>query len=105
MLAELMKAWGTEKVSAVASAEEALDLLSRERFTLILSDYRLEGMDGVKFLEQVRQSGDLTPVLLLTGAPQERDIIRAVQQPNVDVFAKPFRLADLNGAMQRLLAA
>ena len=105
MLGELLVALGAEPVREVASAEEAIEILSRERFSLIISDYRLEGMDGVQFLERIRQSGDGTPVLLLSGAPEPQALLRASRHPKVDMFAKPFGIAQLSGAMQRLLAA
>ena len=105
MLGQLLMALGADKVIDVASAEEALELLTRESFSIILSDYRLEGMDGVQFLDQIRQSGDATPVLLITGAPEQQALLRASKHVKVDVFPKPFRIAELSAAMDRLLAA
>ena len=105
ILAELLTALGAQKVRQVTSAEEALDVLQQERFTIILSDYRLEGMDGVQFVEHLRQTGDRTPVIMLSGAPDKPGVIRATRQELVDFFPKPFRSSDLACAMDRLLAA
>ena len=105
ILAELLTALGAQKVRQVTSAEEALTILQQERFTIILSDYRLEGMDGVQFVEQLRQTGDRTPVIMLSGAPDKPGVIRATRQELVDFFPKPFRSSDLACAMDRLLAA
>jgi FixJ family two-component response regulator len=73
-------------------------------FSMILADYRLEGMDGVQFVEQLRATGDETPVIMLSGAPDKNGVIRATSHTKVDFFAKPFRVADLMGAMDRLAA-
>src|SRR5881394_2247863 len=105
LLGQLLTALGADKVSDVASAEEALELLTRESFSIILSDYRLEGMDGVEFLDRIRQSGEATPVVLITGAPEQQAGLRASKHAKVDVFPKPFRIAELRAAMDRLLAA
>jgi CheY-like chemotaxis protein len=105
ILAELLSALGAQKVRQVTSAEEALTLLQQERFTIILSDYRLEGMDGVQFVEQLRRAGDRTPVIMLSGAPDKPGVMRASRQELVDFFPKPFRSSDLACAMDRLLAA
>ena len=78
MLASLLTVLGTKNVCQAKSAEQGLDILKTQKFTVIISDYRLEGMDGVQFLEQLRAQGDQTPVLLLSGAPEK---------------AKPFRVA------------
>jgi len=104
-LNSLMTALGAERVCEAESAEEALQLIGKERFDLIVSDYRLEGMNGVEFLEQVRAQGNQTPILLLSGAPDKAGVIRATQQPKADFFAKPFKIVDLTDAMNRLLAA
>ena len=104
-LNSLMTALGAERVCEAESAEEALQLIGKERFDLIVSDYRLEGMNGVEFLEQVRAQGNQTPILLLSGAPDKAGVIRANQQPKADFFAKPFKIVELTDAMNRLLAA
>jgi len=104
-LSSLMMALGVQKVSEVESAEQALKLVEQERFDLIVSDYRLDGMSGVEFLEQVRAKGNQTPVLLLSGAPDKRGVIRTTQLKKADFFTKPFKIVELTDAMERLLAA
>src|SRR5438046_6283176 len=104
-LTSLMSALGAENVCEAESAEAALELVKDRRFDLIVSDYRLEGMDGVEFLEQVRALGNETPVLLLSGAPDKAGVIRASKQSKADFFSKPFRIVEITDAMERLLAA
>jgi len=70
-LTSLMTALGAETVCEAESAEQALEMVEQQQFDLIVSDYRLEGMNGVEFLEQVRAKGNQTPVLLLSGAPDK----------------------------------
>jgi DNA-binding NtrC family response regulator len=105
MLGELLQMMGTGKVRQVPSAEKALEVLATESFSIILSDYRLEGMNGVQFIERLRQMGDRTPVVMLSGAPDKQAVLRASRQERVDFFPKPFRIVELTGAMHRLLAA
>ena len=103
-LATLLQSLGVDHVTQARSAEDALDTLKTQRFSLIVADYRLEGMDGVEFLEQLRAGGDLTPVIMLSGAPDKTGVIRATRQPKVHFFSKPFRVADFMGAMDRMAA-
>lgn len=105
MLGQLFTALGVSRVQRASSAEEALDILDREQFAMIVSDYRMGGMDGVAFIEQLRDRGNTTPVLMLSGAPDKLGVIRAANQPRVDFFAKPFELRQLVGAMERLAEA
>ena len=104
-LTSLMSALGAEKVCEAESAEDALELVKDQSFDLIVADYRLEGMNGVEFLEKVRGQGNQTPILLLSGAPDKAGVIRATQQSKADFFTKPFRIVEITDAMERLLAA
>lgn len=54
---------------SVLSAEDALEKLETEYFDAIVSDYKMPGMDGLEFLEAVRNDGryDDTPFILFTG--------------------------------------
>jgi DNA-binding NtrC family response regulator len=105
ILAELFAAVGISRVVRAGSAEEALGILQNQEFAIIVSDYRMAGMDGVAFVEQLRATGNRTPVLMLSGAPDKMGVIRAARQPAVDFFPKPFELQQLVGAMERLAEA
>ena len=83
LIGQVLASAGVGSVCKAHSAEEALEILLTRSFQLLIADYRLEGMNGVEFLETLRASGDLTPLLLLTGAPDKAGVIRAVSQPNV----------------------
>ena len=95
---------GIENIRPAKSAEIALQILDREEFSLIVSDYRLEGMSGIELLERLRGNGNQTPVLLLSGAPDQAGVIRAGQHAGVDFHPKPFLLKEFMGAVDRLAA-
>jgi len=104
-LATLLNVLGTETVRQASSAEKALEIIKGEKFSLIVSDYRLEGMNGVEFLDQLRAQGNQTPVLLLSGAPETAAVIRATNHQHVDFFGKPFQMSDFCDAVERLAEA
>ena len=103
LVGQVLISAGVRSVCQARSAEQALEILQTRTFKLLIADYRLEGMNGVEFLETLRASGDQTPLLLLTGAPDKAGVIRAVSQPKVDVFGKPFRIAEFVDAINRLM--
>jgi CheY-like chemotaxis protein len=103
-LSNLLKALGAETVHEASSAELALELVKKHQITFILTDYRLEGMNGVQFLEQLRGSGNQTPVIVLSGSPDKTGVMRAASYNRVDFFGKPFRMEELSGAIDRLVA-
>lgn len=104
-LSSLMTALGAQQVREAETAEEALKMVEQEQFDLIVSDYRLDGMSGVEFLEKVRAKGNQTPVLVLSGSPDKKGVIRTTQLKKADFFTKPFKIVELTDAMERLLAA
>lgn len=102
---KLFSALGVTTICQAASAEEALAVLNTRRFAMILCDYRMEGMDGVELLERLRAQGNATPVVMVSGAPDKAGVIRALNHPRVSFFAKPFHVAELIGAMEKLAEA
>jgi CheY-like chemotaxis protein len=102
---QLLRALGVDDICEASSAEEALEIVTSRKFAVILCDYRMEGLDGVQFVERIRQRGDQTPVIMLSGAADKTGVIRATQYPGVDFFAKPFEIGELTGAMERMAEA
>jgi CheY-like chemotaxis protein len=49
------------------SAEAGLDLLHTHHFDLVVTDYKMGGMDGIAFIAHLRQRSPGTPVILLSG--------------------------------------
>ena len=102
---KLFSALGVKDISQAASAEEALCILKTRPFAMILCDYRMEGMNGVELLENLRGQGIQTPMVMVSGAPDKAGVIRALNHRKVDFFTKPFQVADLVGAMEKLAEA
>jgi CheY-like chemotaxis protein len=104
-LSTLLHALGAQTVTEAESAEKALEFLKTRSFSFILTDYRLGGMNGVQFLEELRASGNQTPVIVLSGAPDKTGVMRAATYNRVDFFGKPFHMDELTGAIDRLAVA
>jgi PAS domain S-box-containing protein len=68
------------KISIALSAEEALDKLSRERFDIIISDYKMPRMNGIEFLEALRRTGNDTPFIIFTGKGEEEVAMDALNK-------------------------
>lgn len=67
------------EVSTALSPRQALEIIDKERFDAIVSDFRMPGMDGVEFLKTIRERGDNTPFILFTGKGNEEVFIDAFQ--------------------------
>ena len=69
---------GDIRVEGVTSAGEALERLAGSSYDAIISDYRMPGMDGIAFLKRLRESGNATPFIILTGRGREQVAIEAL---------------------------
>lgn len=90
-------------VTSFANGKDAYDRLSREPFTLLLTDIVMPQMDGI---ELARKASELDPdlkIMFITGFAA----VTLNNEPPKDarVLSKPFHLKDLVREVDRLLAA
>ncbi len=62
----VLKQEGFVSITAT-SAEEAIELLRTHHFDLVVTDYKMGGMDGITFIAHLRDVAPGTPVILLSG--------------------------------------
>src|ERR1035438_10509329 len=63
---EILEMQGYRAVSAY-SGQDALDKIKRQKFDLLVTDFRMEGMNGLELAKQVHASSPEIPVILVTG--------------------------------------
>jgi two-component system, chemotaxis family, CheB/CheR fusion protein len=93
MLEQLLKMNGA-LVTSATSGDEALRIMAKEYFDVVLSDISMPGMDGFEFLNRLRALPDHrdVPVLALTGFGRPEDIERAIKAGFFSHMTKPFDL-------------
>ncbi|MBX7277742.1 sigma-54 dependent transcriptional regulator [Pseudomonas sp. ERGC3:05] len=75
---------------AVGSAEEALEAVDQESFSLVVSDVNMPGMDGHQLLGLLRARQPQLPVLLMTAHGAVERAVDAMRQGAADYLVKPF---------------
>jgi DNA-binding NtrC family response regulator len=86
---------------AVESAEEALTLLGREEFFMVITDARLGGMSGYEFLAKIHNQWPDLPVLMLTAYATPKLAVEAIKAGAIDYVSKPFAPEELLHAVTR----
>ena len=91
-------------VDTAANGEEALAKIQKDNPDLVILDVRMEGMDGIEVLKRVRQSGNKTDVIMVTGVSEKESMDKANELGVIGYIHKPLILDELEQVvMKRLL--
>lgn len=77
-------------VSYAASADEALEKMAKESYSLLISDIIMPGMNGLEFLKLVKNQWPLTKVIMFTAYASTDTAVKAMRLGAVDYIPKPF---------------
>ena len=96
-LAEQLSLVGVFEPAEAATAGEAEQLLASttNRYDAVLLDIGLPDGDGRELCTRLRRQGLKIPIIMLTGADAEQDVVRGLDAGANDYIAKPFRLNEL----------
>lgn len=90
-------------VTAVESAVEALEILKRNTFRLVLCDIMMQGLDGFQFLEKLDHTGIQVPVVMMTGYSTMENAVKSLAMGAVGYIPKPFTADELLTIIRRSL--
>ncbi|MCP4869332.1 MAG: sigma-54-dependent Fis family transcriptional regulator [Proteobacteria bacterium] len=89
LLLVVLKKAGYEP-TAVAGGEQALELLSEQRFPVVISDIRMPGMDGRELLAEITAREFDTYVVMMSAYGGDEVAIECMKAGAYDYFNKPF---------------
>ena len=101
----LIQALKREKyhVEGAASATEALRKLAEKNYDLVITDIRMERMDGMELMRQVRARWPDTLVIVMTAFASIDTAIRSIHEGAYDYLSKPYEVDDLRLTVRRAL--
>jgi DNA-binding NtrC family response regulator len=93
-VADVLRHAGYE-VECSASAVEALPILGRKRFDVVVTDLQMPGMDGLEFIRQMSQRRLRVQVLMITAHATISSAVEAMRHGAFDYLEKPFDVVQL----------
>ena len=82
-------------VVGVSNGKEALSAATSDYFDLIISDIMMPELDGFQLAEQLRDSGDTTPFLMITARDSFDDMRRGFLSGTDDYMVKPININEM----------
>ena len=93
------------QVSPVSNGEDAISLIQKERFDIVLLDEMMPGMDGLTTLENIKNIDPGVPVIMVTKSEEERLMDEAIGRRIDDYLTKPVNPSQILSACKRILDA
>lgn len=101
-LAEFLREQGYGPVEEARNGEEALALLERSRYFLVVTDISMPQMGGLELLAEIRRRWPETDVAVVTGHLELDFAIQALKEGAFDYFKKPFRFEEVLATCRRV---
>lgn len=102
-LRKFLRSRGFE-VEIAGSGDQALQILDRESFSLMLCDVRMPGMTGVQVVPQAMEKDEDLAIVMLTAVNDAATATEVLSCGASDYLMKPVELADLQQAVDRALS-
>lgn len=94
----------THECHTADRAEQALAYLDVETYDVVLTDIAMPELSGRELLKQIQAKHAATPVIVISGLSNEADARALMDLGAFAYFAKPFKLEDIEQAVDRAIA-
>jgi response regulator RpfG family c-di-GMP phosphodiesterase len=101
-LRKFLRSRGYE-VEIASSGDQALQILAKESYSLMLCDVRMPGMTGVQIVPKARERDQDLAIIMLTAVNDAATATEVLSSGATDYLMKPVELADLQQAVDRAL--
>jgi len=104
-IASAVESVGDVEAFTTSTGFDALKLLSRQRFDLIITDINMPGINGLELINFVKKSPTYreTPLFVITTEGREQDRAKGLALGAAEYLVKPFEPQQLEGLLMRYL--
>jgi len=93
------------EVETFTDSTQALARIRNKRFDLVITDLKMENIDGMDILKEVNQLYPDTKVIMLTAYATLDAAIEAIRERIFDFFPKPVKIEDLKKSVKKALGS
>ena len=90
-------------VTEAYNGEQAVELVGKQSFDIVMTDIKMEKMDGFDVLRQVQQLSPGTSVIMMTAFASVGSAVEAMRAGAVDYITKPFINDDIRLTIKRIV--
>ncbi|GLI34422.1 response regulator [Desulforhabdus amnigena] len=89
-------------VETFTDSASAMSRVNEKKFDIVITDLKMEGEDGMRFLSRIKETAPDTGVIVITGFATPESAKESFHKGAFDFVAKPFRLSDIIDTVRRL---
>ncbi|HHG91270.1 MAG TPA: response regulator [Devosia sp.] len=107
ILRNLLKQLGYENVDEASDGSQALTMIQKKQYGLVISDWNMEPMTGYDLLRQVRAQAETVrlPFIMVTAESKTENVIAAKKAGVNNYIVKPFNAQTLKGKIDAVFGA
>ncbi len=104
VMLHMLRSLGHTDIDEAADGLQALNLLNKKRYDLVLTDFHMPRMDGKQLLKSIRGSKNLAdlPVLMISCEDEKKQIQAIITSDVTDFILKPFSLQTLERKIEHI---
>lgn len=90
-----------QDITEAEDGQQALRYFESQSFDVVLSDWNMPNMDGLTFLQRVREQNKDIPFIMITTEAERARVVAAIQSGVTDYLVKPFTPDDLRSKLEK----
>ncbi|HIQ37807.1 MAG TPA: sigma-54-dependent Fis family transcriptional regulator [Desulfocapsa sulfexigens] len=87
------------QVETVSGGLQALEVIEEHTFNLVITDIRMDGMDGLELLSSIKEKHPALPVVMITAFASPDDAVFAMKNGAFDYVSKPFNVDEITSVI------
>lgn len=91
------------KVDTAADGKEAIDVIKRQNFDLVITDMRMPLMDGFEVLREIKKMDEDIGVIMITAYGEVESYLEAMNLGAFEYINKPVRVNELKRVITKVL--